>query len=73
MKKFFLLLLLGLFLYGCGASARNSEFWKHDSVYKNWAHAKYSMGGYKNPTADTGKNSVAQGWWGIEIPYIPAD
>ena len=73
MKKLFLLLLLGLFLYGCGAAGKESEFWKHDSIYKNWAHMKYSLWGYKNPTKETGKQSTAEDWWGIEVPYIPAE
>ena len=72
MKKFLLMLLMGMFLFGC-AAATESEFWKHDSMFKNWDHVKYSWGGYKNPTAESGKKSVEQGWWGIEIPYIPAD
>jgi len=73
MKRLLLLLLLGFFLSGCGAAARESEFWKHDSVYKNWDHLKYSWWGYENPTKETGKKSLDQGWWGIEIPYIPAE
>jgi hypothetical protein len=73
MKKLFLLIVIGLFLAGCGASARESGFWEHDTLYKNWDHARYSWSGYKNPTAQTGKNSSAQGWWGKEIPYVPAE
>jgi hypothetical protein len=73
MKKLFLLLLAVLFLYGCGAGARESGFWQHDSMYKNWDHLKFSLFGYKNPTADTAKKSQEQGWWGTEIPYIPAE
>ena len=72
MKKLGLLLLLGLFFAGCGTAARQSEFWEHSSMYKNWDHMKFSMTGYKNPTADTGNTSKSQGWWGEEIPYIPA-
>ena len=71
MKKLGLLLLLGLFLAGCGAASK-SEFWQHSSMYKNWGHMKFSMTGYKNPTAETGNASQTQGWWGEEIPYIPA-
>jgi hypothetical protein len=72
MKKLGLLLLLGLFLAGCGAAASKSEFWQHSAMYKNWDHMKFSMTGYKNPTADTGNSSQSQEWWGEEIPYIPA-
>jgi hypothetical protein len=65
MKKLLLLAILGLFLFGCGAQRGPS--------WKNWDHMKFSWWGYKNPTAETGKMSEEQGWWGKEIPYIPAD
>ena len=68
MKKLCLLAFIGLFLSGCGAAAQESEFWKHDSLYKNWDHMKYSLGGYKTPTPDTLKKSQEQGWWGIPTP-----
>jgi hypothetical protein len=32
----------------------------------------YSNWGYKNPDAKWQKLSDKQGWWGQEIPYIPA-
>jgi hypothetical protein len=67
MKKLLLLVVLGLFLFGCGAEMQRGASWK------NWDHFKYSWSGYKNPTAETGKMSDEQGWWGKEIPYIPAD
>ena len=72
MKKLLALLFLGMFLMGCGAAARQSEFYQHSTMYQNWDHLKYSWTGYKNPTAETGKKSQDQGWWGIEVPYIPA-
>jgi len=61
------LVVLGLFLFGCGAEMQRGASWK------NWDHFKYSWSGYKNPTAETGKMSDEQNWWGKEIPYIPAD
>ncbi len=67
MKKLLLLVVLGLFLFGCGAEMQRGASWK------NWDHFKYSWSGYKNPTVETGKMSDEQGWWGKEIPYIPAD
>jgi len=72
MKKWGLLLLMGIFLSGCGSLATQSEFWQHDTMYKNWEHTKFSWFGYKHPTEKTPKESAEQGWWGIEIPYIPA-
>ena len=65
MKKIGFLLLIGLFLAGCGAAAKESGYWEHSSMYKNWAHLGYSWFGYKNPTIETGKKSAEQGWWGI--------
>ena len=73
MKKLFVVIMLGLFLYGCGATAQQSEYWKHDSQFKNWDHLKFSLWGYKNPTGETMKKSQEQGWWGTEVPYIPAE
>ena len=64
MKKLGLLLLIGLFLAGCGTAAKESEFWEHSTMYKNWDHLKYSWYGYKKPTLKAGKESVEQGWWG---------
>lgn len=68
MKKLIFLMLVGLFLAGC-----SSEFYKHDSLYKTWDHAKFSWTGYKNPTPQDAKLSQQQGWWGQGIPYIPAE
>ena len=72
MKKVWLLLLSGLLFAGCGQLGVQSEFWQHDSMYKNWDHTKYSMYGYQKPTVETGNQSQEEAWWGIEIPYIPA-
>jgi hypothetical protein len=71
MKKLMAVLCLSVFLFGCGAAAQKSEFWQHDAMYKNNDHLWYSWFGYKKPTAQTGQDSVQQGWWGIEIPYVP--
>lgn len=72
MKKLALVLLLGMFLIGSGCAAiHDSEFLLHETMYKNWDHTQYSQGGYWNPTAEAGKKSQEQGWWGIEIPYSP--
>ena len=67
MKKLFLLILMGLLFSGCGPAAQKSEFWQHDSMYKNWEHTKYSWSGYKNPTPEKGEKSEEQNWWGIPI------
>lgn len=71
MKKLCLLAFLAFFIIGCGQSAVRSEFYEHDTVYKNWDHMKYSWFGHRNPTPEDGIKSVEQGWWGIEVPYVP--
>ena len=65
MKKLGILVLMGLFLAGCGAGAKESGFWEHDTMYKDWDHLKYSWFGYKNPTPKAGQESKTQDWWGI--------
>ena len=67
MKKLCFLVLVGLLFSGCATSAKESEFWKHDAMYKNCDHLKFSLYGYKHPTAETLKKSQEQGWWGIPI------
>ena len=71
MKKLLAFLFLSMFFLGC-ASATQSEFWKHDSMYKNWDHTKFSLSGYRSPMKEDQKKSMEQGWWGIEMPLIPA-
>jgi hypothetical protein len=68
MKKLIVLLFIGLLLAGC-----SDEFLAHDSLYKDWEHVKFSWWGYKTPTAEVAKMSDDRGWWGEEIPYIPAE
>ena len=65
MKKLVFLLLVMFLLAGCSST--------HDSIYKDWDHIKFSWWGYKNPTAEVAKKSDDGGWWGEEIPYIPAE
>jgi len=67
MKKLFLLLVAVMLIAGC-----TSEFYKHDRVFATNAHVGYSWWGYDTTTAADAKLSAEQGWWGKEIPYIPA-
>jgi hypothetical protein len=71
MKRPILLFLMGAFISSCGTLGSQSEFWQHDTMYKNWDHLKFSLYGYNKPTDETLKKSQSQGWWGIEVPYIP--
>ncbi len=70
MKKLLGLILMALLLTGCSAMTQ-SEFLQHDTMYKNYDHMAFSWNGYSNPTAQDAQESAEQGWWGIEVPYIP--
>jgi len=67
MQRLFLLVLTAIFLSGCGSLAKESEFWQHSTMYRNWDHMKFSAVGYKNPTHETAKKSQVQDWWGIPV------
>ena len=71
MKKLLLLLMAIMFVFGC-ASLKNPDYAKRDTVYASTEHMSYSIWGYKNPDAKWQKLSDQQGWWGQEVPYIPA-
>ena len=71
MKKAVLLIISALFLANCSQAVTRSEFFEHDSMYKNWDHAKFSWYGYRNPTEEDLEKSIEQQWWGIDVPYIP--
>ena len=71
MKRLMAVVFLALFLAGCG-TVKESGFYDHESHYKTLDHLAFSWWGYKSPDAETMKESTEQGWWGLEIPYIPA-
>jgi hypothetical protein len=68
MKKLVVLVFIVLLLAAC-----SDEWYAHDSIYKDWEHIKFSWWGYNNPTAEEAAMSQERGWWGEEIPYIPAE
>ncbi len=68
MKRLVFLLMVTLVLSGCGQLARESEFWDHSSMYKDWGHLYFSIGGYKNCDAEDATKSKRDGWWGITKP-----
>ena len=68
MKKILLLAIAAVFLAGC-----SPEWYAHDTIYATNAHMFYSLGGYRHTTNKDLQESEAQGWWGKEIPYIPAE
>lgn len=71
MRKLIVLVFMALFLVSCGQSL--SEFAQHDTMYKNWDHMRFSWFGHRNPTAEDAQNSIEQGWWGVEVPYVPGE
>jgi len=68
MKKVILILIMALFFAGC-----TKEWYAHDTIYKTNDHMFFSWGGYKNPTQEDFQQSQEEGWWGEEIPYVPAE
>ena len=70
MKK---LLIAGMviMLCGCCATIKESEFFKHDSVYKDWSHLGFSWIGYRSIDQNDVNKSKARNWWGITKPYYP--
>jgi hypothetical protein len=73
MKKLIVFgVIMALFTMGCGHMAKESEFYDHNTMYRDWDHMKFSLGGYKNPTAEVAQVSASQEWWGLDIPFVPA-
>ena len=71
MKRVLFLMAMALVLASCSQSIVQSEYMQHDSMYKNWDHLKFSIFGYDNPTAEDAQMAAEQGWWGIDVPYVP--
>jgi len=69
MKTIIFLFVIGLFMSGCGEMAKQSEFWQHDTAYRNFDHLKFSWSGYKKPTSETQIKSQEQDWWGVPIEW----
>jgi len=67
MKRIFYVFLTVMFLSGCGAAARESGFYEHDTMYKNWDHLKFSICGFKQVDQKSAQLSQKQDWWGIPI------
>jgi hypothetical protein len=67
MKRFIAVMMTVLFLSGCGAAARESGFYEHSTMYRNYEHLKFSMCGYKKVDPQEVRQSKEQDWWGITI------
>jgi hypothetical protein len=65
------LLIIGLVLIlcGCCSAIRESEFFKHDSVYNDWSHLGFSWIGYRNIDQNDVIKSKERNWWGITKEY----
>jgi len=68
MKRVIVVLLGVFFLFGCGAAARESGFYEHNTLYKNCDHLKFSTFGYEQVDQKEAQMSKAQDWWGITFP-----
>jgi hypothetical protein len=71
MKRLLVLLMMYLFLTGCGAAARQSEFWQHESIYWNGSHLWFSWYGHKQADYDDVLKSRQEKWWGIPVYVEP--
>ena len=71
MKRLLVLLMMYLFLTGCGAAARQSEFWQHESIYWNWSHLWFSWYNHKQADFDDVLKSRKEKWWGIPVYVEP--
>jgi hypothetical protein len=67
MKRAFVLLMVVVLFSGCGAAVRESGFYDHSTMYKNWDHMKFSIAGYKEVSPDEAKKSQVEEWWGIAV------
>lgn len=71
MKRVIVILMGVLFLAGCGAAARESGFWEHSTMYRDWEHFKFSAYEYKHPVPKEAKLSQEEEWWGKTILVEP--
>jgi len=66
-KRWLALLGMVLVLAGCGAAARESGFYEHKTMYRNWDHFIFSLYGYKKVDPKEAQESKEQNWWGRAI------
>jgi len=67
MKRMIVVLMGVFFLAGCGAAARESGFYDHSSMYRDWEHFKFSAWGYKKVEPKEAKLSKEEDWWGKTV------
>ncbi len=66
MKRLFLVAIAALFLAGCGAAARESGYYQHNTHFKSWEHMKFSIWGYRNIDQKDCQESKEGNWWGLD-------
>jgi len=67
MKRLLVVMMAVLFLAGCGAAARESGFYEHNTMYQSWDHMKFSIAGYKQVSPVEVKESTEKNWWGLTV------
>lgn len=67
MKRGWVILMAVLLLSGCGAAARQSGFYDHNTMYQSWEHMKFSLWGYGQVQPADAQKSKTQNWWGIPV------
>ena len=67
MKKLLAVMLMVLFLAGCGAAAKESGYYEHNSMYRDWEHMKFSLWGYKAPDPKAAELTKEESWWGTTV------
>ncbi|MBW2150928.1 MAG: hypothetical protein JRH18_04620 [Deltaproteobacteria bacterium] len=70
MRNLVLLLSCVVLLSSCTV-AKETQFAEHNTLFRNWDHLKFSLWGYKQPSEETYRKTIEQGWWGEPIPYSP--
>jgi hypothetical protein len=70
MKKVVIIGLI-IMLCGCCATIKESEFFKHDSVYNDFSHWGFSWIGYRTIDQNDVMKSKERNWWGITKEYKP--
>jgi len=66
--KFAMVIIFIFVMIGCGTAAKESDFFEHDTMYKNWGHLQFSWSGHNSPTIEDVEKSSGQKWWGKDIP-----
>ena len=72
MKKIILIGMIFM-LAGCASAIRQSEFFQHDTVYKDLGHLWFSSVGFASIDMNDVKMSQENKWWGITRYYPPSE